>query len=206
MDIKDFFPSINIQSVESIFRGLGYSSLISNLISKLCCLDKSLPQGAPTSPYISNIILFNFDKSVEDFCKIHSIRYTRYADDLSFSGNFDPTLILNFVRENLALYGFALNERKNNIMKSNQRQHVTGIVVNEKLQVPREIRKELRQAYYYIKKYGLDEHIKYNNFSNSNYLKHLLGKAKYVLFINPKDKEAIEIIGFLESLQDSATQ
>lgn len=206
LDIEDFFPSINIKSIERIFKQIGYSSLISNLLSKLCCLDDSLPQGSPTSPYLSNIVLLEFDKSMEDFCLENSIRYTRYADDLTFSGNFDPSIIINKVRATLYPYGLKLKERKTRIMKSSQRQHVTGIVVNKKLQIPRETRKEIRQSYYYIKKYGLDNHIKHIKFSHANYLKHIIGKVEYILFINPADVEAIKIRDYLKSLQDIGTQ
>ena len=198
MDIKDFFPSIKIDRIDTLFLSFGYSPLVSGLLSKICCLNGSLPQGAPTSPYLSNIILKSFDDIMEIYCTENSIRYTRYADDLTYSGDFNHVELISFVKDTLSSSGFILNDQKTRIMKSNQRQLVTGIVVNEKAQVPREIRKKLRQEAFYIEKYGLDDHIRFINNSNSNYIEHLLGIAKYIFFINPKDCEAPQIIKTLE--------
>lgn len=206
LDIINFFPSIRIHQIEKIFNELGYSSNVANLLGKLCCLEDSLPQGAPTSPYLSNIALHSFDRIMEKYCNTNNIRYTRYADDLTFSGEFNTKDLIQFVRQNLESIGLRLNENKSLIMNKNQRQHVTGIIVNEKLQVPRETRKEIRQAAYYIKKFGLDDHIKHLGYTKANYLKHILGKANYALFINPKDSEIREIVKFLESQNDIATQ
>ncbi|MBK7850650.1 MAG: RNA-directed DNA polymerase [Bacteroidetes bacterium] len=86
VDIKDFFPSITTSSVENIFLKLGYSKILSNLLAKLCTLNNSLPQGAPTSPYLSNIFFKSADDNIINYCVKNEIKYTRYADDLSFSG------------------------------------------------------------------------------------------------------------------------
>jgi RNA-directed DNA polymerase len=75
MDIKDFFPSVNIKSVVAIFNNLGYSSELSAFLAYLCCYDYSLPQGAPTSPYLSNIRLKDFDERVATYAKEKKIRY-----------------------------------------------------------------------------------------------------------------------------------
>ena len=78
-------------------------------------------------------------------------------------------------------------------MGRNQRQVISGIVVNEKVQVPRKKRDELKQAMYYIDKFGLEDHLRKIDCSKSNYLKHLLGIANYITFINPNDSKTITI-------------
>ncbi|MBL0139153.1 MAG: RNA-directed DNA polymerase [Bacteroidetes bacterium] len=101
VDIKDFFPSITTSSVENIFLKLGYSKILSNLLAKLCTLNNSLPQGAPTSPYLSNIFFKSADDNIINYCVKNEIKYTRYADDLSFSGNFDENELLKIIEESV---------------------------------------------------------------------------------------------------------
>ena len=97
VDIKDFFPSIKYQDVYQIFADVGYSNTISTYLAKLCCLEDKLPQGAPTSPYISNLIMRDLDQQIGKFCIINKIRYTRYADDLTFSDESDEKEVYAFV-------------------------------------------------------------------------------------------------------------
>lgn len=196
LDIKDFFDSINREHIESIFLNLKYSSNISNLLSKLCCCDDKLAQGAPTSPYLSNLYLAQFDEKVGLFCLSNQIRYTRYADDLTFSGDFEPSIVIEEVQRQIAFLKnnkLLLNTDKTEIMLSHMRQVVTGLVVNSKvIQVPRAYRDEIRKEVYFLEKYGLAEHLRQTNNRRRNYLKHLLGKINFVLHINKDDKKFLE--------------
>jgi RNA-directed DNA polymerase len=189
IDLENFFPSIKLKSIETIFLNLGYSIYVSSLLAKLCCRENSLPQGAPTSPYLSNIFLKNADEQISIYCKENKIRFTRYADDLTFSGDFDENKLLEFVTEIFNSKELKINESKLKLMTPNLRQIVTGIVVNEKPQVVFHKRNELRQSLYFIKKFGFDEHVKHKEIKKANYLEHLLGKVNFVLQINPKDEE-----------------
>ncbi len=189
LDIKDFFPSITLISVEQIFLTFGYCPIIANLLAKLCTLENQLPQGSPTSPYISNIFLKEFDETIGNYCGLHKIRFTRYADDLTFSGDFNEKEVIDFVNNELIKLGLFLNEEKNKLMLQNERQIVTGIVVNDKMHVARESRKKIRQAVYYIEKFGLDSHLEKIKCNKRNYIRHLLGIANYILFIDKKDEE-----------------
>ncbi len=189
LDIKNFFGTIKIEPVERFFRSIGYSTLIANLLSKLTTLEGVLPQGAPTSPYLSNIIFNHIDNIIQKLCNEKKIRYTRYADDMAFSGDFEPETFIESINVIITQNGFILNKDKTRTMKRNQPQIVTGILVNDKIQVPREKRDELKQAVYFIEKYGLDEHLIRINCNKANYIKHLLGLANYMLFINPKDEK-----------------
>jgi RNA-directed DNA polymerase len=191
LDLENFFPSIGFDAVEKEFLELGYSKMVSKLLSKLCLRDGGLPQGAPTSPYLSNLIFKKADAAISDYCKQQKIRYTRYADDLSFSGDFDEKKLLHIVTETVEKLNLHINKDKTKLMPPNNRQTVTGIVVNEKPQVVFYKRNELRQVMYYIKKFGFEEHREYKEIDQKNYLEHLLGKINFVLQINPKDKEFI---------------
>jgi len=193
LDIEGFFDNITLPKVQDIFLKIGYSKLISNLLAKLCCLEECLPQGAPTSPRISNIVLNNFDEVISEYCRKNDIKYTRYADDLAFSGDFSSDDLIHLVSTELNHIGLFLNESKTMVMSGNQRQIISGIVVNSKAQVPREKRDELRQALYYIRKHGLEDHLERINCTKANYVRHLLGIANYILFINPKDIKTLAI-------------
>lgn len=189
LDIENFFSSITEPRVESLFNNLGYSKSISNLLAKLCTLNQKLPQGAPTSPYISNLILKDFDNTIGKYCLDHKIRYTRYSDDLTFSGAFESAEITKIVTQELGNLSMKVNDKKTKLMKVGMRQIVTGIVVNEKLQVERSKRKKVRQEMYYLKKFGLSDHLAKINCQKNNYLSHLLGKVQFILHINPTDLE-----------------
>jgi RNA-directed DNA polymerase len=202
LDLKDFFPSIKTNSVEQIFKSLGYSDLISNLLAKLCTKDNSLPQGAPTSPYISNIFFLSADNQISEFCKVHTIRYTRYADDLTFSGDFDENVVLSFVSEVVNQFDLVIHPEKVKLMTPNQRQTVTGIVVNQKPQVVFHKRNKIRQEIYYIKKFGLINHMERKGIKNRSYLEHILGKVNFIIQVNPTDAEFKEYKDFLIKLKN----
>ncbi len=189
LDIKNFFDSLSEKQVYKLFKKMGYSESLSVLLSKLCTLNGFLPQGASTSACLSNLILFDFDKSISLYCLDKKIRYTRYADDLTFSGSFNHEALLNFVSYKLKFLGLEINQNKTRLLRKNQAQIITGIVVNEKSQVPRDYRKKIRLQVYYISKFGVHDHLKRNNIKidAETYLKSLIGKINYCLFINPDD-------------------
>ena len=191
MDVKDFFPSIRIESVFNIFTKIGYNENISWFLAHLCCLNGELPQGAPTSPCLSNIYMRTFDENVAAYTTEQKWRYTRYADDLTFSGDGNVAALIRTVSGMLLENHLYPNTEKTRVAYQNARQEVTGIIVNKKLQVSRSYRKKIRQEIYYIKKYGLESHLSFCQISQKNYLEHLQGKIGYALFINPKDAELL---------------
>ena len=200
LDIKDFFPSIKIIDVYNIFIGFGYRKNIAFFLANLCCLDDILPQGAPTSPYLSNLKMRNFDKKISAFCNKNKWRYTRYADDLTFSGDINVKYLLKIVNNCVFENGFRLNSEKTRIAKKNARQEVTGIVVNHHMQIMKTDRKLIRQQIYYIKKFGLESHLDYLQEHRANYIFHLLGRINFALFINPKDASMMEYSLYLKKL------
>lgn len=190
LDILHFFDSIRYSDVkEKAFPAEIYAGNIRILLAMLCYYKDFLPQGAPSSPAITNIIMFDFDEMVGSWCKERGIAYTRYCDDMTFSGDFEPGEVIRFVEVELKKMGFLLNGQKTRIQRSGQQQAVTGIVVNEKPNTGVEYRRKLRQELYYCRKYGVTEHLRKTclNTTEEAYLQHLLGKVNYVLQICPED-------------------
>lgn len=190
LDIKDFFPSITFTEVlNCCFSPKYYPDSIAVLLSNLCTYYDYLPQGAPTSSYISNVVMREFDEIVGNFCEERNISYSRYSDDLTFSGDFDYKEMIKFIDKELQKRGFLLNKKKTVIVSQKTRQVVTGIVVNKKAQIEKNYRRKIRQELYYIKKYGIDEHIiKTKVEDKDKYLASFKGRINYCLQVNPQDK------------------
>ena len=201
LDILHFFDSIRYSTVKDIvFPAEIYAEPLRILLAMLCYHKDALPQGAPSSPAITNIIMYEFDELVGQWCRERNIAYTRYCDDMTFSGNFDPVEVIAFVRLELRKIGFLLNEQKTRIQKSGQQQSVTGIVVNEKLSIPAAYRRKLRQELYYCKKFGVSEHLRKSGLEipESAYLMQLLGKVNYVRQITPDDQDMLDARRWLQ--------
>ena len=187
LDIKNFFQNITFEQLYSVLPNTIFPPSVKVLLLKLCTYEDYLPQGAPTSPYLSNLVMKNFDNYIGEYCLKQNIHYTRYSDDLTFSGDFDVKKLKNKVDAFLDVLGFSLNEKKTRVLRRNQRQVITGIVVNEKINVSKKIRRKIRQEMYYINKYGITSH---NDFTNQNTTLHsILGKVNYGLFLNSSNKE-----------------
>ena len=190
LDIKNFFDSITFSVIyRYAFPRVYYPPSVAGLLTALCCYDSYLPQGAPTSAAISNLVMKNFDNYIGKWCSERKIAYTRYCDDMTFSGDFNAAPLKTKVSSMLFAMGFELNDRKTKVIKRSGRQLVTGVVVNDKLQVSKNYRRKIRQEVYYIEKYGLDSHLSKINSPKEKYLCSLLGRINYVLQINPSDKD-----------------
>ena len=199
LDIEGFFDHILYSQVkDTVFCKEKFSEPIRILLTMLCYYKESLPQGAPTSPAITNIIMYDFDETVGDFCNKKKISYTRYCDDMTFSGDFDEREIIALVKNQLCKLGLFLKNRKTVVVPSTKRQTVTGIVVNEKLNITKEYKKKIRQEIYYIKKFGLDEHLNKRGLTDKHqYLLSLRGRIAFVLQTVPNDREFMEYQKFL---------
>lgn len=188
LDIFHFFDSIRYQQVkDKVFTAERFSEPIRILLSMLCYYRDVLPQGAPTSPAITNIIMCEFDDTVGKWCAERGITYTRYCDDMTFSGSFDHGEVIAFVGDELHKIGFILNAKKTAVVSSAKRQTVTGIVVNKKLAVISDYRRALRQEVYYCKKYGTAEHLRRtgSGMTAKQYLQSLLGRIAFALETSP---------------------
>ena len=201
LDILHFFDSIRYSTVkDKVFSEEIYAEPLRILLTMLCYHKDALPQGAPSSAAITNIILYEFDELIGQWCREQGIAYTRYCDDMTFSGNFDPVEVIRYVRLELKKIGFLLNEQKTKIQHPGQQQTVTGIVVNEKLSIPADYRRKLRQELYYCRKFGIQEHLQKTGLEipEETYRIQLLGKVNYVLRVHPDDRDMLEARKWLQ--------
>lgn len=187
LDIRRFFDSVRYSAVkDAAFPPEIFSEPLRVLLTMLCYYRDSLPQGAPTSPAVANLLLRDFDTRIGRWCRSRGIVYTRYCDDLTFSGE-DLTGVRSMAEEELRALGFFLNDGKTRLRTAGQRQTVTGLVVNEKVGVPREERRAIRQAVYCCRRFGVEDHLERTgeDLSPEACLDRLLGRVGYVLQADP---------------------
>ena len=145
LDIKNFFENISFVDVyNSCFSIEYFPKSVGMILTFLCTYEDHLTQGSPTSAYISNLVMKEFDKSLGDWCELMDISYTRYSDDMTFSGKFNPSELIIKVRKMLYKLGLELNNDKIHIVHKSSSQNVTGIIVNEKMQVSIKYRNKIR--------------------------------------------------------------
>jgi RNA-directed DNA polymerase len=177
LDLQNFFPSISYPRVKGLFRSLGYSEATATILGLICTepdveaveldgktyfialSDRHLPQGAPTSPAITNLLCRRLDRRLTDMASDLGFIYTRYADDLTFSTSGNGLRqVCNVLKRTHAIVtheGFTVHPQKTRVLRKSRQQEVTGIVVNEKLNVDRETLKRFRATLYHIEKDGL---------------------------------------------------
>lgn len=204
VDIAGFFPAITFRMVYKVLAKAGYSRPVTTLLSRLCTYGSSLPQGAPSSPALSNLVFLPIDRRLAGYAAKKGLSYSRYADDLIFSGDFEPKATICFCRRVLAECGFTVNERKLQVMRPHQRQTVTGLVVNERLNVSRTLRRQIIQEAHYIGLYGLRSHLERTCHGlEEEYLQTLQGRALFALSINPEAPGLAEAVAVIKNSVDS---
>jgi len=171
VDLKDFFPSINFGRVLGLFLALKASKTAATVLAQICCHEGKLPQGAPTSPVISNMICLKLDRMLSDLAKDYHCKYSRYADDLTFSlkrGTFPPeiahidetdgrAILGKKLRDIIEGNGFTPHSDKTWLFSRLHRQMVTGLVVNSKKNVPRQFVRQLRAMIHAWEVFGLEK-------------------------------------------------
>jgi len=193
LDMKDFFPSINLNRIIHVFKQLGYPNNVAFYLASICSYKEALPQGAPTSPILSNIISKQLDSRLIKLAKKYNLKYTRYADDLTFSGNSIPAKFIEYIKAIIEDEGFEVNDKKTRLYKSKSKRIVTGISVNDvDIKLPREYKRNLRQELHFIFKYGFESHVKKKKIRKANYLFSLMGKVNFWLSVEPKDEYALD--------------
>ena len=159
LDLVDFFPSIEARRVHGLFRRCRWGRGARRLLTGFCTHEGCLPQGAPTSPRLSNLVSGYLDIRLEHLASSFEARYTRYADDITFSFQEDrrPDIhrVLGLARKIIRSEGHAVHRRKKlSIRRAHQRQEVTGLVVNDGPRLPRETRRWLRAVQHRFRKHG----------------------------------------------------
>ncbi|MGH7173538.1 MAG: reverse transcriptase family protein [Gemmataceae bacterium] len=219
-DLTDFFPTIHYHRVVGLFASLGYyvgdgrfgtagdARRVAPTLARLCCYAPDpkawdgviLPQGAPTSPAISNLVCRRLDARLEGLARRNQGTYTRYADDLTFSFK-DASLELGrfrwWVDQVCHQEGFFVNQAKFRVIRASQRQLVTGIVVNDELRIPRERRRCFRAVLHNCRLHGLASQAR----GRADFAAYLRGFASYVQMVYPD--EGAELLRQVEELLDS---
>jgi len=189
IDLEDFFPTISFRRVRGMFLSKPYKlgDKAATILAQICTFDSKLPQGAPTSPIISNMICSKLDNEITRLIKKCDCIYTRYSDDITISSsdrNF-PEILAKFDSENnlvigegirniLVNNGFKANLEKLKLSRKNVRQQVTGLIVNKKVNIKRRFIWQVRAMLHAWEKDGYQQAAK--DFFNLHYKKHRLSK------------------------------
>ncbi|MDH5426044.1 MAG: retron St85 family RNA-directed DNA polymerase [Gammaproteobacteria bacterium] len=204
IDIKDFFPSIPINRVIAVFQNCGYPNHIAYMLARVCCLDNSLPQGASTSPYLSNIILKRLDNRVNGLSAKFSLKYTRYADDICVSGKHIPIKLIEYIYSIIEDEGFIANKEKTILIRGKGKKIVTGISIsNNELKLPRSTKRKLRQEVHYLSTRGFFEHTNHLNRHDPLYIERILGKLQFWKSIEPNNEYVVKSINLIKTLQNT---
>lgn len=198
LDLKDFFPTITEKRIVGLLQALGVDRRVSEIVARLCCHMGHLPQGAPSSPVLSNMICYRLDTDLLQVAKAGRAIYTRYADDITFSsyqpptplfetavpsaGRFSPEALAPLLRDALTSNGFVINPEKAHYAERNSRRMVTGVKINAGLNVDRRYVRRIRAMLHSIQKLGLaDAQTRYAAGGGKGALaSHLRGKIAYV--------------------------
>lgn len=191
MDFKDFFPSVGIGWVVNFFSTLGYSKDVAGSLAALCCNKGRLVQGASTSPYLTNILLYGLDDRLFKLSARSGLRYTRYADDLTFSGGYISTNFVSVVSSVVSEFGLVINESKTRLLIEKNKKLVTGLsVAGSSLKITREMRRSITKDVFYIGRYGLFSHISQMKIKDPFYLESIAGKVAFWLQAEPLNASA----------------
>ncbi|MBC6432028.1 RNA-directed DNA polymerase [Nostoc sp. HG1] len=169
IDIKDFFDTIHQQQVCEVFKNLGCVDKIADVFAQLCTFNQHLVQGSSTSPVLANLVCQELDEAFVDLAKQYNCSYSRYADDITFSGEKTPGK--KEIKRCLKNYGFELNSNKWKSQSRGRSQYVTGLTVFDTTmpRISKSLKRILRQILYYASKYGLENHLnRVHDFNHKN--------------------------------------
>jgi retron-type reverse transcriptase len=209
LDLEGFFPTIGFRRVKGLFAKMGYGEHVATVLALLTTEpprveatldgtrywvalgDRTLPQGACTSPAITNLVCRRLDARLAGLARHFGFTYTRYADDLTFSGD-DRTRVgklLGCVRKVIAEEGFREHGDKTHVMGRGRRQEVTGVVVNDKLAMPKSERRALRAMLHNCAQHGLASQ---NRAGHADFPAYLRGRVAFACMVDPSLKPKLE--------------
>ena len=213
MDLENFFPSFPARRIQAFFRTIGYPEPVADILGGLCTNAVNfaswkppafnmapdtfndarrlysrphLPQGAPTSPALANLCSYRLDCRLAGLAKSVGAIYTRYADDLAFSGDREFAARADRASTSVAAIllesGFSVNHRKTRIMRPGVRQHLAGLVTNQRLNVPRDEVDRLKAILTNCIRHGWESQ---NRAAHADFRSHLAGRVAFVQSIHP---------------------
>lgn len=214
IDLYRFFDSITEERVCGLFKWLGYLPNLAYDMAKLLCYQPSdkyfeemekegvfsktyllnkraiLSQGSPASPVVSNILTYNLDIRLFNLAAKLTVNYSRYADDITFSGDRNTMVSLSTIKTIISEEGFYINKEKIKYLPKNRRQNVTGVVVNDGVRVNSAYKKKVFSELFFSEKFGIKNHLEFLKDKNqeeikSNYKDHLLGKIYFIHSVEP---------------------
>lgn len=205
-DIHDFFGSIRKRYVTRAFKGMGYEPDVAKVLAALCCKSGGLPQGAPTSPALSNLVAAEMDRKLTALSESEGLTYTRYADDMVFSGDVLPfDKLLPRIKEIVADEKLTLNNKKTSFLDESSRKIITGVSISSgvKLTIPKRLKREIRKNVYFVLTKGLAEHQKYIGSSDPVYLKRLIGRLCFWHAVEPDNSYVMSALAKLKALNST---
>ena len=200
VDLIKFFDFIGQKRVAGLFWSLGYTEEVSNTLACLCTVGPPgrhkeslmrvkphpprnvtvLPQGAPTSPHLANLVLRQLDTRFYGYAQKNNLHYTRYGDDITFSGEDASLPPVAFLVQVVKEEGFSINFKKFYRRKAHQRQIVTGLIINDGVKVQKLFKREVRKHLYFAKKFGVNGHLTHIGCHKKAYRDWLLGCILFV--------------------------
>lgn len=214
MDLRDFFWSVGFGRVAGVFRSAGFADDVAEVLAGLCSTStpwsvigamppplsveervrlrrllghSHLPQGAPTSPWLANLCAARMDRRLRGLARAFDATYSRYADDLAFSGGDELARSVGRLLPRAAAImleeGFSPNHRKTRVMRRSQRQELCGVVVNEKLSIARRQRERLEATLINVQRAGLPAN---NRADHAHFAEHLRGRVGWVTQVDPR--------------------
>ncbi len=201
IDLTEFFSTIKFETVKQIYsRELNYDDETATILAQVSTYKGTLPTGAPTSSALANLAAIVVDEAIISTLtkKIERTEfgYSRYVDDITISGDDRIVEILPDIFESVKLSGFSCNDKKTRILRRSTRQWVTGVVVNKKLNPPKNIVRKIRQYLYYMHRWGVEEHCETHGVNPYRFMRQIAGYIAYVRLTQPELADE-----FLRSLQ-----
>lgn len=184
-----FFHRISVRNVYDWLRNFKYNEvdLALEILTTLCTYHGHLPQGAPTSPCLSNLLAKPLDDEIASYCEDNGMIYSRYADDITISSsNRDIVPSVDEVRRIVERNGFRLNHNKTRLRHRGQRMEVTGLMIGEGVHVPKKFRKEILRDLHFCLKYSPDSHAEKKCPEKGFFKEWMYGRIRYVMSIDPE--------------------
>jgi RNA-directed DNA polymerase len=194
LDIKDFFPSTTTARGIGVFRRFGYPTNVSSTLAFLCFHNGALPQGGACSTAISNSVLYRLDVRLWKLSAKLGLSYTRYVDDLTFSGEHISVGFAELVKKIVASEGYLINQGKTRLMRGSSPKYVTGVSLSSGApRVPRSYRRAVRNEAFQILKRGLETHMDHIEKYDPLTLERVIGRLAYWRMVEPDCQSAKDL-------------